>query len=959
MRDYSISILLKQISSLIIALLFLPSLLSAATFTPIDELTFTKSKSLMFDLMAGAYAYVEPKGVRDNIPGRPGQWPAGEDIECVTRMMEAMGSWLSISTRPTSISTQFGTLNIEEMMRKALVNGSNPNSGVSWSTTHPQMNVESATIAWATWLSGNRVLSKMTSSQINNLITFLNYNTYRNVNNNYNCFFLVTNSVLKKKNWNYNSGALTTCMNKIESYYRGNGWYTDGDNVPDYDDYNSWVFHTHMPQWCILQGDSDPNQRNTLMSRMSLYLQDQVYLFSQTGGHPEWGRSAIYRFARLGALITAYYLDRTYNTPDKWNLGYTILPQTISTGMLRRLIRLHLNHFISDGSINFTTRILNQRLTPSGSMSLPEDYIGPGSVYWALRALGVLMLLNDNDPIWSTTEESLPSETASFNKWIPSTGFLISSVQGENQTLLFNCGSTFPSGKQYAAKYCKFVYSSQHGYILKQTAPYSPDNMIQIKVGSSFGHRTSVGSYFLQSSNITSAVFALKHLQTAGSIQFNISSIIFIKGNSHIRVHKIEPVNYTGSYTIREAGFCLGKQSTGDLSLQTDPQGRWTYASSSKGAVMVGRLQKFDNITNDIPSDEKAEGSSTLNSRFAYYQLPYAQTQYSQYGQTITAIYVKGTKDAFDPAASFASINAFSANSTGATISFSDNTTLTGTFDPYIPGDDTLLSKNKSISASSNEAGNVPSNAVDGSMSTRWAASSISYPQWIKVDLGAIKSIGRCDIAWYSTGTARAYKYQIAISNDNSNFTTIIDKSSNTTPAFNTSDNIRQTGRWVRINITGSTAGWASLFEMQVYGKDTTIISQDTLLSRNRSASSSSVYQSYYPSNAFDGNFSTRWSASTISYPQWIKVDLGAIKSIGRCDISWYNTGSARAYKYKIELSNDNGSYTAIIDKSGNTTPAFNTSDIINRQGRWVRLTITGSSAGWASIFEMQVFGKD
>src|SRR5207302_214136 len=71
---------------------------------------------------------------------------------------------------------------------------------------------------------------------------------------------------------------------------------------------------------------------------------------------------------------------------------------------------------------------------------------------------------------------------------------------------------------------------------------------------------------------------------------------------------------------------------------------------------------------------------------------------------------------------------------------------------------------------SSTESSSYPaSNAYDGSLTTRWS-SSVSDPQWIYVDLGATYNINEVQLNWEA---AYAKAYQIQISNDAANWTTI------------------------------------------------------------------------------------------------------------------------------------------------------------------------------------------
>jgi hypothetical protein len=133
-------------------------------------------------------------------------------------------------------------------------------------------------------------------------------------------------------------------------------------------------------------------------------------------------------------------------------------------------------------------------------------------------------------------------------------------------------------------------------------------------------------------------------------------------------------------------------------------------------------------------------------------------------------------------------------------------------------GSDTNLAIGKTVLASSTQAGNLATNANDGSTTTRWAASAATYPQWWRVDLGANKSLSRLDTSWYSSAN-RAYKYKIEVSTDDISYSTVVDNTGNTTFG-DTSNSFTATARYVRITVTGCTAGgaFASAFEFKVFG---------------------------------------------------------------------------------------------------------------------------------------------
>ncbi len=132
-------------------------------------------------------------------------------------------------------------------------------------------------------------------------------------------------------------------------------------------------------------------------------------------------------------------------------------------------------------------------------------------------------------------------------------------------------------------------------------------------------------------------------------------------------------------------------------------------------------------------------------------------------------------------------------------------------------GGTVLLSQGQPVTASSFQGGNAPTNGNDGNFSTRWAASSGTFPQWWRVDLGSIHTLQSVSNYWYNA-SSRNYQYQIQVSNDDTNYTTVVNKTNNVTDG-NTSDTFSATNRYVRIYVTHASAGYASFYESQVFGQ--------------------------------------------------------------------------------------------------------------------------------------------
>lgn len=107
----------------------------------------------------------------------------------------------------------------------------------------------------------------------------------------------------------------------------------------------------------------------------------------------------------------------------------------------------------------------------------------------------------------------------------------------------------------------------------------------------------------------------------------------------------------------------------------------------------------------------------------------------------------------------------------------------------------------------------------------------------------------------------------------------------------------------------------------------------------------------YPPSNATDGNLTTRW-ASDWSDPQWIEVDLGQVTTISHIQLIW-ESGYSSAYQ--IQVSNDGTTWTPIYSTTTGTggVDDFN----VTGSGRYVRLygTQRGTTYGY-SLYEFGIY---
>ncbi|MFY0255514.1 Ig-like domain-containing protein [Chitinophaga sp. 30R24] len=130
----------------------------------------------------------------------------------------------------------------------------------------------------------------------------------------------------------------------------------------------------------------------------------------------------------------------------------------------------------------------------------------------------------------------------------------------------------------------------------------------------------------------------------------------------------------------------------------------------------------------------------------------------------------------------------------------------------------TNLALNKPVTVTSVEAVGTPgTSAVDGNLTTRWS-SAFSDPQSITVDLGATYNINEVKVTWEA---AAGKNYEVQISADQSNWTTLKSVTNNTT-LVNDHTGLSGAGRYLRIYGTSRVTAYGySIYELEAYGTAT------------------------------------------------------------------------------------------------------------------------------------------
>lgn len=110
---------------------------------------------------------------------------------------------------------------------------------------------------------------------------------------------------------------------------------------------------------------------------------------------------------------------------------------------------------------------------------------------------------------------------------------------------------------------------------------------------------------------------------------------------------------------------------------------------------------------------------------------------------------------------------------------------------------------------------NPPKSAIDGDLSTRWAAFGV---QWIQFDLGEVCDVTNIALAWMNANQ-RIYPFEVHLSTDGENFTNVLTtENSKTTNDLETYQIPKTKARYVRVKSFGNSVNeWCSMTEAKIY----------------------------------------------------------------------------------------------------------------------------------------------
>ncbi|WP_214326274.1 DUF2264 domain-containing protein [Nonomuraea sediminis] len=361
--------------------------------------------------------------------------------------------------------------------------------------------VEAASIAISLWLTREHLWDRLDPAVRDGVTAYLaDALRHEPVDNNWWLFTVMVGAFLGDQD------AVERGLARIEPWYQGGGWYSDGDNR-SFDHYNGWAMHLYPALLTHLTRTS-PGRYG---ERLREFLRGYALMFDSEGGMLYQGRSVTYRFASAASLFAGALLDATPLEP-----GQT---RRIASGVLR--------HFLE-----------HDALSPEGLLTLGwygphepslQGYSGYASPYWASKAFLGLLLPPDH-PVWTATEEPGPEGVVA----LPEPGFVVQNTGGVARVL--NHGSRHHPGDPL---YDRYAYSTRTG---PTTAGDIPDNHLAILQDGAWTPRGTiipVGAGMLGDAAWASSTGTAESLSVA-------------RGPVEVRIHRVPP----GSLA-RQTGWAL------------------------------------------------------------------------------------------------------------------------------------------------------------------------------------------------------------------------------------------------------------------------------------------------------------------------------------------------------------------------------------------------------------------
>lgn len=425
---------------------------------------------------------------------------------------------------------------LTRIYQKGLVSGTDPESPEYWGNPgdYDQLFVEMAAIACAILEVPQTFWEPLSDKEKQNLVNWLStINQHELPMCNWLGFRILVNLALRSVNMPYEPERMELDLQEMESWYIGDGWYSDGSplNKPQRDYYIPWAIQYYGVLYSVFAADTDPERAARLRERALVFGREFQHWFDENGAAIPYGRSLAYRFAQCAFYSVCVWA------------GLEPLPLEQMKGIIVRNLQWWMEKPIvdRDGVLNIGYCY--------PQMFMTERYNAPGSPYWSMKSFIVLGLPEDH-PFWKAEAAPLaanPGLTPMYNAH-----FLMQRTPDGQVNLYAPAEVEQNEHGQFAEKYGKFVYSTRFGFSASrsyvQLEQAAPDSMLAFVIS---------GQVFVRRHSDSFEVKEDRMIATWSPFEgITVTTELIPTEQGHIRRHTIQSPFACTAY---DSGFAVAK----------------------------------------------------------------------------------------------------------------------------------------------------------------------------------------------------------------------------------------------------------------------------------------------------------------------------------------------------------------------------------------------------------------
>ena len=418
----------------------------------------------------------------------------------------------------------------EDIYRRGLAAGSDPENPEYWGECkdYDQCFVEMAAIACGLLNAPEKLWDPLSGAEKQNLARWLDQINHHQIPEcNWQFFMILVNLALKKCGMPYDPENMARGLARIDSYYSGDGWSTDGAS-PQKDYYIPWAIQYYGVLYAKFAADTDPERAALYRSRAELFAQQFIYWFDENGAALPYGRSLTYRFAQNCFWAACVWA------------GLEPFPLGVMKGLIVRNFNWWLDQKMFDRDGILTIGYCYPQ------MYMAERYNAPGSPYWGMKSF-ILLALPDSHPFWSAEAEPMPA--LDVLKPMPHANMLVARTKGRVTAYAAGVNEGHGHG-QFPEKYAKFAYDTRFGFCASRSREViyqaAPDSMLAFVIDDNVFVRKVSLSHEIRADRVVSKWSPFPGI--------TVTTTVLPTADGHIRRHEIESAYPCEAY---DCGFAV------------------------------------------------------------------------------------------------------------------------------------------------------------------------------------------------------------------------------------------------------------------------------------------------------------------------------------------------------------------------------------------------------------------